>query len=71
MLPNESIRDGVFYAPATHGTNAGGSGEDALPCGARLRLKTDFDGIEPADFELLQLHSPAVPLTYACEQTAY
>ena len=69
MLPNESIRDGGFYAPATHAT--GGGGEDAVPCGARLRLKADFDGIEPADFELLQLDSPAVPLTYACEQTAY
>ncbi len=71
MLPNESIRDGVFYAPATHATNAGGGGGDAVPYGARLRLKADFDGIEPADFELLQLDSPAVPLTYACERTAY
>lgn len=42
-LPNESIRDGVFYHPATHATNAGGGGADTLPYGARLRLNRDFD----------------------------
>jgi serine/threonine-protein kinase len=124
VLPNESIRDGVFYAPATHATNAGGGGDEAVPYGARLRLKPDFDvsrisdpearvvvtalqrygmvladggnialtaqadthtqakwadlfdshalyGIEPADFELLELNGPAIPLTYACERSAY
>lgn len=42
-LPNESIRDGEFYHPATHATNAGGGGAEAVPYGARLRLKSDFD----------------------------
>ncbi len=48
-LPNESIRDGVFYHPATHATNAGGGGADTLPYGARLRLSRDFDLSRLAD----------------------
>lgn len=42
-LPNEDIRDGEFFHPATHATNAGGGGASALPYGARLRLRADFD----------------------------
>lgn len=42
-LPNESIRDGEFFHPATHATNSGGGGATALPYGARLRLRADFD----------------------------
>lgn len=48
-LPNESIRDGEFFHPATHATNAGGGGADALPYGARLRLRSDFDMSRIAD----------------------
>lgn len=43
ILPNSAIRDGEFYAPASHATNADGGGPDAVPYGARLRLKADFD----------------------------
>lgn len=43
ILPNDIIRDGVFFYPASHATNASGGGEDAVPYGARLRLKADFD----------------------------
>lgn len=43
ILPNESIRDGVFYHPATHATNSDGGGDDTIPYGAHLRLKPDFD----------------------------
>jgi serine/threonine-protein kinase len=42
-LPNTIIRDGVFFHPATHATNSEGGGEEAVPYGARLRLKADFD----------------------------
>ncbi len=124
ILPNESIRDGQFFAPATHATNAGGGGTEAVPYGARLRLKADFDtsritdpdalvvvrslqkygmvladggnialtaqadthttakwadlfdshalvGIEPQDFDLLQLEGDATPLTFDCVRTTY
>jgi len=124
ILPNESIRDGEFYAPATHGTNSDGGGDEAVPYGARLRLKPDFDtsriedpealvvvtalqqygmvladggnitltaqadthttakwdelfdshalyGIEPEDFELLELSGDAIPLTFNCRRTEY
>ena len=124
ILPNESIRDGEFYAPAKHATNASGGGDEAVPYGARLRLKDDFDtsrisdpdalvivrelqtygmvladggnialtaqadthttakwadlldshalvGIEPSDFDLLQLEGDAVPLTFDCVRTGY
>lgn len=43
ILPNDIIRDGVFYHPATHATNAEGGGATAVPYGAHLRLKPDFD----------------------------
>ncbi len=43
ILPNDIIRDGVFFHPASHATNADGGGADAVPYGARLRLKADFD----------------------------
>lgn len=43
ILPNSSIRDGVFYHPATHATNSDGGGGEAIPYGARLRLSPDFD----------------------------
>lgn len=118
-LPNESIRDGEYYHPASHATNSGGGGATAVPYGARLRLKADFDvsrientnarvivtalqtygmvladggsvtlmgqadthttakwddlmdshalvGIEPEDFELIQLDGDAIPLTFDC-----
>ena len=123
ILPNDRIRDGEFVHPATHATNAEGGGADALPYGARLRLKSDFDeariedpdalvvvhalqkygmfladggnialtarsdartthkwdevfedgshalfGIEPADFELVAIEGPAIPLTFDCER---
>lgn len=124
ILPNESIRDGAFFAPATHATNSGGGGAEAVPYGARLRLKADFDtsriadpdalvivrslqtygmvladggnialtaqadthttakwadlidshalvGIEPQDFELLELDGSAIALTFDCVRTAY
>ena len=121
ILPNESIRDGAFFHPATHATNADGGGDEAVPYGAHLRLKPDFDvskiedpdaepvvramqtygmfladggnialtaesdarstakwadlfeshglvGIEPSDFELLEL-GDAIPLTFECART--
>ena len=43
ILPNTSIRDGEFFHPATHATNAEGGGADTIPYGARLRLRDDFD----------------------------
>ncbi|GDX80805.1 hypothetical protein LBMAG42_26160 [Deltaproteobacteria bacterium] len=49
ILPNESIRDGEYYHPATHATNASGGGADALPYGAHLRLKAGFDETRLAD----------------------
>ena len=121
-LPNSIIQDGVFYHPASHATNAGGGGEEAVPYGARLRLKPDFDlnrienenarviarammkhglyladggnvalmgrsdrssvhtwaelgidshaleGIEPQDFELVELGSEPIELTFECER---
>ncbi len=43
VLPNDAILDTVFYAPASHSTRAGDDMQHAVPYGARLRLKTDFD----------------------------
>jgi serine/threonine-protein kinase len=43
ILPNDAIRDGVFFHPATHATNAEGGGNSTVPYGAHLRLKADFD----------------------------
>ncbi|HNH49186.1 MAG TPA: hypothetical protein PKY30_19225 [Myxococcota bacterium] len=43
ILPNDAILDRVFYAPASHSTTAGDDIENAVPYGARLRLKPDFD----------------------------
>ncbi|MSP55868.1 MAG: hypothetical protein EXR69_09740 [Myxococcales bacterium] len=66
ILPNESIRDGEFFAPATHATNAGGGGPEAVPYGARLRLKADFDTARIADPDALvvvrALHAYAMVL---------
>lgn len=42
-LPNTIIRDGEFFHPATHATNAEGGGPEAVPYGARLRLRADYD----------------------------
>jgi serine/threonine-protein kinase len=41
VLPNDVIRGGVFYPPATHGTSSTGD-EDTLPYGGRLRLRADY-----------------------------
>jgi hypothetical protein len=43
ILPNDIIRDGVFFHPATHATNSEGGGSEAVPYGAHLRLRPDFD----------------------------
>lgn len=120
-LPNTIIRDGSFHHPATHATNADGGGGEAVPYGAHLRLKSDFDldriedpdaapvvralqtygivladggsvalmgrsdarttskwsdlfdshglvGIEPSDFELLELGEERA-LTFECERS--
>jgi serine/threonine-protein kinase len=53
ILPNDRIRDGEFYHPASHATNADGGGGDALPYGAHLRLKPDFDESRIADPDAL------------------
>jgi hypothetical protein len=41
ILPNELIRGGEFFRPATHGTNSTG-GADTLPYGGRMRLRADY-----------------------------
>ncbi len=43
VLPNTIIRDGAYFHPATHAVNADGGGAEAVPYGARLRLRPDFD----------------------------
>lgn len=43
ILPNDIIRDGVYFHPATHATNADGGAALAVPYGAHFRLKSDFD----------------------------
>ncbi len=53
ILPNSSIRDGAYYNPATHGTNSDGGGPEAVPYGARLRLKADFDTTRISDPDAL------------------
>ncbi len=42
ILPNDRIRHGVFVRPATHTTGATSAGDDALPYGARLRLRASY-----------------------------
>lgn len=51
VLPNDRIRDGEFFHPATHATNAEGGGADTLPYGAHLRLRADFDEARVTDPE--------------------
>ncbi len=41
VLPSDLIRGGVFYPPATHGTDTTGTA-DTLPYGGRLRLRADY-----------------------------
>ncbi len=42
ILPNARIRSRAYVAPATHATGAARGGENALPYGARLRLRADY-----------------------------
>ena len=42
ILPNARIRHNVYVAPATHSTGAASGGTNAVPYGARLRLRADF-----------------------------
>lgn len=42
ILPNDRIRHRTYVAPGTHATGAASGGDDALPYGARLRLRGDF-----------------------------
>ncbi len=42
ILPNESIRAGVYVHPATHATGAASGPATAPPYGARLRLRADY-----------------------------
>ncbi|MGD8897764.1 MAG: hypothetical protein PVJ73_17165 [Acidobacteriota bacterium] len=42
VLPNASIRAGVFVHPATHATGAASGPSDAPPYGARLRLRQNY-----------------------------
>jgi serine/threonine-protein kinase len=53
ILPNTHIRDGAYFHPASHATNADGGGADAIPYGARLRLRADFDRARVADPDAL------------------
>ncbi|ORZ32470.1 hypothetical protein BCR44DRAFT_33747 [Catenaria anguillulae PL171] len=43
ILPNKTMRRGVYVRPATHGTKATKGPSDAIPYGSRLRLKKSFD----------------------------
>jgi len=49
ILPNDLIRGGVYYPPATHGTNSSGPA-DTLPYGGRMRLRADYpiEDLSPA-----------------------
>ena len=42
ILPNDSIRNSGFVAPATHATRAGADPENGLLYGAHLRLRADY-----------------------------
>ncbi len=42
ILPNDAIRELMFVSPATHSTRATSGGDDAVPYGARLRLRSDY-----------------------------
>lgn len=43
ILPNSRIRNMVYVHPATHSTPATSGGANAIPYGARLRLKAGFN----------------------------
>jgi len=49
ILPNDIIRAGVYFSPATHGTNPSGDA-NTLPYGGRMRLRADYplDTLSPA-----------------------
>jgi serine/threonine-protein kinase len=50
ILPNDIIRAGVYFSPATHGTDTSGPNPDSLPYGGRMRLRADYplDTLDPA-----------------------
>jgi hypothetical protein len=50
ILPNDIIRGGVYFPPATHGTGSSGPDPDSLPYGGRMRLRADYpvDTLGPA-----------------------
>lgn len=50
ILPNDMIRGGTYFSPATHGTGSSGPDPDSLPYGGRMRLKADYpiDQLDPA-----------------------
>jgi hypothetical protein len=41
ILPNDIIRGGVYFSPATHGTDSTGDA-DTIPYGGRMRLRADY-----------------------------
>jgi len=49
ILPSDLIRGGVYYPPATHGTDTTGDA-DTLPYGGRMRLRDDYplETLDPA-----------------------
>jgi serine/threonine-protein kinase len=61
VLPNTIIRDGEYFHPATHAVNVDGGGAEAVPYGARLRLRPDFD--------LEQIASPSARVIAVAMQT--
>jgi serine/threonine-protein kinase len=42
ILPNDTIRSGSYVHPGTHSTNPCSGGPNAVPYGARLRLRADY-----------------------------
>jgi serine/threonine-protein kinase len=41
ILPNDIIRGGVYFSPATHGTDSTGD-DNTIPYGGRMRLRADY-----------------------------
>jgi serine/threonine-protein kinase len=50
ILPNDIIRGGTYFPPATHGTDSSGPDPDSLPYGGRMRLRADYpvEDLDPA-----------------------
>ncbi|MDT5011956.1 MAG: hypothetical protein QOH57_3573 [Mycobacterium sp.] len=81
ILPNDRMKDGVYVRPATHAGGPKSTDPNAVPYGARFRLRADFDEssynqAQRVILKALKTHGMLladggqVPLTFADDKTS-